>query len=186
MKKRLIINKNLAEDMTFEQTLAMFQPLIRGNICKWGQVYEPDDIISICNMYLWKAYQTYDYRHGVSFSHYADVVVGRGLIVEFRSDRRHKEVMSLNSFVKSPSGDDTMIEAIETIMDETDYAEIAVTLLYIREKLDEAEPEYKEIFIEHYKKDLTQDAIAKKHNMTQKKVSEILKSIRIEIQRKDE
>lgn len=178
LTKRLKMDADVYVEKSFEEVLEDFRHIKRSYIkklCteyKQDNGYDEDDIDSICNMYIWKAYKHYSNTE-VSFPHYLKIVLQRGMNTEMLKFRRGSEkVVSLNKKMKLPSGETE--EYLDLIPGVTNQEYIVVNLLAITKVVDDSIEKHRDIFNEYFYQDMNCREIAKKHDMKPDGVSKII------------
>lgn len=169
------MNESELVHLTFEEVYKVFQPMINSFVWKWQGRYDADDIRSICESYLWKAYEKYDYTTGVGFPHYANIVIGRRLIDELRKLRKHSEVLSLNYIMSTEEGSIEYQELILDTRDDIGNVENKLKVDNLAKMLTVLE---KQVFDGLYTDDKKQKTIAKELNTSESSVSQIVKNIK--------
>ena len=80
---------------------------------------EADDLISVGTIGLMKAVDTFNYDKGVKFSTYASRCIENEILMLIRSNKRHKDVLSLSSPVSgSTEKDEILLEDIISVEDD--------------------------------------------------------------------
>lgn len=125
MTKQLII-KNEVVEMTFEEVLELFTPLIYKEINRQKSVFnrvteEHEDMYQDASMWLWTAYEKYDIEKGYHFTTFARRYVQRGVQNMTRENQMQKRdgiTVSMDQQVQGSEGDAG--ELINLLVDETD------------------------------------------------------------------
>lgn len=176
MKKRLIIAKDIIVEKTFEEVYQDFQPLIMKNINDWSTTYEADDIKSICEFYLWKAYDRYDIHKNIGFAHYVNIVVGHGLLDNLKRYWKHSDEDSLNVTATFEDGFEGT-EMLYMLKDDTDYSEVAVNELFFENVKKILTDKENKIFEAYYVRGLKRCEISRELSLNRNSVSRILCNI---------
>lgn len=170
-------------EKSFEEVLEDFVPLKKNYIrklCGEYQVdngYDKDDIDSICNLYIWRAYETYTNTE-VAFPHYLNTVLRNGINTDMRKFRRtDKQHSSLDrqTRIKNDGESDCYHD---TLPGDTTQEYIAVGLLTIEKIVDSSIEKHRTIFNERFKQDMNCGEIADRHGMNPKQVSKILSTMK--------
>ena len=148
-------------------------------IRKWEKGYGSDELESICNYYIWRAYDTYDISKGISFAYYARIVLDRSVLYELNKLRKHEGQISLNQLYRSEQTNGETAEIIEIITYDKDQYEDSVTRIAIEQELDRMPELDRRIFNEYYNGEYrTQAMIAKEVHMAQSNVNNIIKKVK--------
>lgn len=123
MTKQLII-KNEVVEMTFEEVLELFTPLIYKEINRQKSVFnrvseEREDMFQDASMYLWKAYEKYELEKGYHFTTFARRYIQRGVQNMTRENQRQKRdgvTVSMDQQVKNEEGS----ELVNFLVNDTD------------------------------------------------------------------
>lgn len=87
--------------------------LVAHIVKKFQNSLEADDLISVGTIGLIKAVDTYDYNKGSQLSTYASRCIENEILMLIRSNKRHKDVISLSSTYKGKTdGDELTLEDI--------------------------------------------------------------------------
>ncbi|WZK93706.1 hypothetical protein [Staphylococcus phage SpP] len=123
MTKKLII-KNEVVEMTFEEVLELFTPLIYKEINRQKSIFnrvseEREDMYQDASLYLFKAYEKYDIEKGYHFTTFARRYVQRGVQNMTRENQMQKRdgvTVSMDQQVKGEEGS----ELVNFLVDDTD------------------------------------------------------------------
>ncbi len=95
--------------------------LVAHIVKKYQNSLEADDLISVGSIGLMKAVDSFDYCKGVKFSTYASRCIENEILMLIRSNKRHKDVVSLNSVVTSNGDkDEILLEDVISVDDDDD------------------------------------------------------------------
>ncbi len=120
--------------------------LVAHIVKKYTNSLEADDLLSVGTIGLIKAIDTFDYSKKVQLSTYAARCINNEILMLIRSNRKHKNVVSLNSLTSSNEDDkDLELKDVLSFDDEELYEQVETNLLIqkvkkvIAERLDERE-----------------------------------------------
>ena len=170
MTKQLII-KNEVVEMTFEEVLELFTPLIYKEINRQKSVFnriteEYEDMYQDASMWLWTAYEKYDVEKGYHFTTFARRYVQRGVQNMTRENQMQKRdgiTVSMDQQVQGSEGDAG--ELINLLVDETDMDNPIIAQEVIKQVsniLTDNENDYLNAMLEGY----TQTETAKMKGVT--------------------
>jgi RNA polymerase sigma factor (sigma-70 family) len=114
MKKMLILPKGERKEVTFEEILNKYKPLLNKQAYLWYQ-YDRQDIYQTASIGLWKAYENYDIERGYAFSTMAKrYVINEVLRFHYQNKPKYenktsqiKGMTSLQSLVFDKHGEGT-------------------------------------------------------------------------------
>lgn len=183
LKKQLRFKNGIIKEMTLDEVVMEFKPMVRKLANSWTIRYELDDLIQIGSIGLIKAYKNYDINttHAL-FSSYAYPSISNQLSINFRGDKA-KEIKfsSLNDLV---SGNDSQEEKINLLKDETTNIEEEVLADYQYEQLirncTDIEKQVINLYILDHK---TQKEISKILDYSQPHINRIFKKTLAKIKR---
>lgn len=170
MTKQLIIKGEVVE-MTFEEVLELFTPLIYKEINRQKSVFnriteEHEDMYQDASMWLWTAYEKYDIEKGYHFTTFARRYVQRGVQNMTRENQMQKRdgiTVSMDQQVQGSEGDAG--ELINLLVDETDMDNPIIAQEVIKQVsniLTDNENDYLNAMLEGY----TQTETAKMKGVT--------------------
>jgi RNA polymerase sigma factor (sigma-70 family) len=165
----MVISENTIEELSFDEVFSRYQKLIDNSIRSYQKSYDKEELYQIASMALWKAFEKYDIdKYPVAFGYYARLVISSQLNHYHRDNKKHEVVTkSLNTVIKDS---ENFMEFIDTLIDETDYEELAVNnaeVDRILKVLDEVE----KICLMEYVCGKSQSQIAKVVGLSQQVVS---------------
>ena len=88
--------------------------LVSHIVKKYTNSLEADDLISVGTIGLVKAVDSFDYNKNVQFSTYAARCINNEILMLIRANKKHKDVVSLNS-ITTNSDDDKDLELMDVI-----------------------------------------------------------------------
>lgn len=170
MTKQLIIKGKVVE-MTFEEVLELFTPLIYKEINRQKSVFnrvseEREDMYQDASLYLFKAYEKYDIGKGYHFTTFARRYVQRGVQNMTRENQMQKRdgiTVSIDQQVQGSEGNAG--ELINLLVDETDMDSPIIAQEVIKQVsniLTDNENDYLNAMLEGY----TQTEVAKTKGVT--------------------
>lgn len=120
--------------------------LVAHIVKKYTYSLEADDLLSVGTIGLIKAIDTFDYSKKVQLSTYASRCINNEILMLIRSNKKHKNVVSLNSLTCN-SEDDKDLELKDVLASDEEeiFVQVENSLMYqkikniINEKLDERE-----------------------------------------------
>jgi RNA polymerase sporulation-specific sigma factor len=169
--------------------------LVAHIVKKYANSLEADDLLSVGTIGLVKAIDSFDYEKNVQLSTYAARCINNEILMLIRANKKHKNVVSLNSLTTNNDDDkDLELQDVLSSDDEEIFAQVETNLSVqkikniIERKLDERE---KAVIKLRYGIDceraLTQKEIADKLGISRSYISRIenkaLKVIRDEFER---
>ena len=111
-----------ARDVLINHNLRLVAHIVK----KFQNSLEADDLISVGTIGLIKAIESFDYTKGAQLSTYASRCIENEILMLIRANKRHKDVISLNTTYNGKSdGDELTLEDI-LVCDEEDGFEKAV------------------------------------------------------------
>lgn len=170
MTKQLIIKGKVVE-MTFEEVLNLFTPLIYKEINRQKAVFnrvseEREDMYQDASLYLFKAYEKYDIEKGYHFTTFARRYVQRGVQNMTRENQMQKRdgiTVSMDQQVQGSEGNAG--ELINLLVEETDMDSPIIAQEIIKQVsniLTDNENDYLNAMLEGY----TQTEVAKIKGVT--------------------
>lgn len=136
--KMLILPKGERKELTFEEVLIKYKPLLNKQAYIWQQ-YDRDDIYQIASIGLWKAYEKYDIQRGYTFGTLAKpYVINEVLRYHLKHKSKTKNKTSQVKFIDSlystaySNKDGEEKELIEFIGIEETFTEDIVEQLILR------------------------------------------------------
>ena len=156
--------------------------LVAHIVKKFKNSLEADDLISVGTIGLIKAVDTFNAEKGSQFSTYASRCIENEILMLIRANKRHKDVISLNSpFINKKDGEEVPFEEILVVDDDNDYIEqfdnhflVDRITKIIDEKLDEREREVMKLRYGLYGGDTkTQNEVAKMLGISRSYISRI-------------
>lgn len=141
MKKKLIIKGEVVE-MTFEEVLELFTPLIYKEINRQKSVFnrvseEREDMYQDASLYLFKAYEKYDIKKGYHFTTFARRYVQRGvqnITRENQMQKRDGVTVSMDQQIQGSEGDTG--ELINFLIEDTDMDSPIIAQEVIKKAFD--------------------------------------------------
>lgn len=153
-----------ARDKVISHNLRLVVHIVK----KYSHSLEADDLISVGTIGLIKAVDTFDYTKGAQLSTYASRCISNEILMLIRANKRHKDVISLNSVCNtSNDGNDIELEDIIPANEREVYEQVEQSCLI--DKAREA--------IESQLTDVEKDVIYKRYGiinddgMTQREVA---------------
>ncbi|WIF95152.1 sigma-70 family RNA polymerase sigma factor [Caminicella sporogenes] len=146
--KRIRVNENLYKEMTFEEVLKKYEPLIGKLITPFMKQFEYDDLFQTASIALWNAYRIYEVRKKVGFGHYARVVIRNELLKYAQRHREKLKVISYNNLIFN-SEKDKEVEFMELIDNNLDIEVKAINMIElerIRDKIKDMSERKQKIF----------------------------------------
>ncbi len=149
---------------------------------KYTNSLEADDLISVGTIGLIKAVDTFDYTKGAQLSTYASRCISNEILMLIRANKRHKDVISLNSVIASDKdGTELALEDIIQGEDDDDVleqVEKACLLDRAKQAIDTSLTDIeKEVIIKRYGvnngKGLTQKEVASQLGLSRSYISRI-------------
>ncbi len=154
-----------ARDKVISHNLRLVVHIVK----KFGNSLEADDLISVGTIGLIKAVDTFDYTKGAQLSTYASRCISNEILMLIRANKRHKDVISLNSVCNtSHDGAEIELEDIVPANDKEVYDQVEQSCLIDKAKLA----------IESELSDVEKDVIYKRYGlenddgMTQREVAQ--------------
>ncbi|WIF95040.1 sigma-70 family RNA polymerase sigma factor [Caminicella sporogenes] len=184
--KRIRVNENLYKEMTFEEVLKKYEPLIGKLITPFIKQYqyEYDELFQIGLIGLWNAYKSYKPEKNIGFGYYAKVVVKNEMLKFVKRSQIKLVVLSYNSLAYSSHRDNKDVEFLDLFDSNFDLDEKIINILELKRIKNKIKnmSERKQKIIELYLKGYTQRQIANKIGIAQSKVClhirRILKELR--------
>ena len=95
--------------------------LVAHIVKKFHGAFEVDDMISVGTIGLMKAVDSFDYNKGVKFATYASRCIENEILMLIRSNKRHKDIMSLSTpVVQGNDKDEVLLEDVIAAEDDDD------------------------------------------------------------------
>ena len=142
---------------------------------KFKNSLEADDLISVGTIGLIKAVDTFNAEKGSQFSTYASRCIENEILMLIRANKRHKDVISLNSpFINKKDGEEVPFEENDYIEQFDNHFLVDRITKIIDEKLDEREREVMKLRYGLYGGDTkTQNEVAKMLGISRSYISRI-------------
>lgn len=183
--KKIILLKDKAVYMTCEEAYEQFNKFIHKLVQPWATVYGYDDLLSVGNVGFMKAYNSYDSRKEILFMTYVARVANNEILMYTRRNKKHVEVAYLSSTFTCEK-DDSELNFEDTVSDDIDYAEVALTSLY-NDDLQLAISNLKEreqtIIKEMFFNNLTQNQVAEKLSISQSYISRLIRTTLVKLKK---
>lgn len=179
-KKLLKIDINTEKEVSFEEMIVKFDPLIKSIINQWS-AYDCDEIKQICLIGLWKAFDKYDITRATTFGFFAKRVMVNDVYFYCKKNIINYTDISINDNCNSQSNENFV--SYELDLDSVVTYENSLYEVFLSSYLSILPETYINLFNLYYLKHLTQDEIAETLNLTQPAISYRLKHLSIYVQR---
>lgn len=116
-----------ARDMLINHNLRLVAHIVK----KYNNSLEADDLISVGTIGLIKAVDSYDSKKGVLLSTYASRCIDNEILMLIRSNKKHKDTISLNTLL-APKNDSDELELANLIPSESEeevFAQVEVNCM---------------------------------------------------------
>ncbi|MBB6219017.1 RNA polymerase sigma factor (sigma-70 family) [Anaerosolibacter carboniphilus] len=80
IRKQIILSETKTAELSFEEVMAKYKPLIKKGISSWLGSYEYDDLFQIASIALWKAFEKYDHRKNIGFGYIAKLYIKSSIL----------------------------------------------------------------------------------------------------------
>lgn len=180
MKKRLVIGKDQAKELSFEEVYEKYQNLAYKRANKYREFYDIDDLKQIAMIGLWKAYEKYDVSTETAFGAFANKVITNELRMfnRARNQRLTRKTAKVKDLISLELNlDNSEVQTIsDLIIDQTDFTEkiierdIVLRTISRIQKLSSRE----QYIIFSYLKGVKQRVIAEKIGVTQTCVAKVV------------
>ena len=125
--EKLEIGDKKAREMLINHNLRLVAHIVK----KYNNSLEADDLISVGTIGLIKAVDNFDSKKGVLLSTYASRCIENEILMLIRSNKKHKDTVSLNTLL-SPKNDSDDLELADLIPAESEddvFAQVEVNCL---------------------------------------------------------
>ena len=145
-EKTLFLKMKAGDEKAREKLISHNSRLVAHIVKRYTNSLEADDLLSVGTIGLVKAIDSFDYDKKVQLSTYAARCINNEILMLIRSNKKHKNVVSLNSLTSS-NDEDKELELQDVIAsdDEEIFAQVETNLTVqkvkniIATKLDERE-----------------------------------------------
>lgn len=100
--KNILTHPGVVEQLTFDEIMDRYSPLINKRCQGWANTYEYDELWQTGSIALWRAYRDYDYRQNVAFGYVAGKYIDNALMAyhnknKSKFDRKTSAIKSVIS-----------------------------------------------------------------------------------------
>lgn len=169
-----------ARDTLITRNLRLVPHVVKKYTC--SNIVEADDMISTGSLGLIKAVDSFDHTRGVKFATYASRCIQNEVLMLIRTNKKHKDNISLESPVSSDANGDDEILLMDMIADEEDDITERLNNSFILEEVQDIinrklSPREKQIVIKRFGLDgdkiMTQKELAKEIGISRSYISRI-------------
>ncbi|MDP4174172.1 MAG: sigma-70 family RNA polymerase sigma factor [Bacteroidota bacterium] len=177
--KKLILLKDKEVHMSCSEAFKQYERFLYSSIKSYVGYYESDDLFQVASYGLIKAYKSYDSNKKILFTTYLSTIIVNELNMYVRKQKKHNNVSSMDGSISTDADGNELI-TMETISDDIDYSEVALTNIYNSELMDAIASlsEREQIIIKGmFFNDITQKQLGEKLNISQTYISRLIPKI---------
>jgi RNA polymerase sigma factor (sigma-70 family) len=188
-RKLIILGSNNSKEMTVEEVITYFKPLILMCVKQWCFRYEKEDLYQFGCMEIIRLFNKYDSDRLVAFGHYLkkslpysymkrdrDITKSRR---KFGASGKEHVFISLQAPItdlkRSNGSNGTEVTVEESLADDFDFAEWVADKVYVNQLMECLSERHRDIIKYTFWDNLSQDQIAKKMNINQVNISRSIK-----------